>query len=102
MPVLNCYRNYIELKLKSIIEILGLIEDDGSTYDRIHNLKTLWEEAKAGMAKHIDDDVSDDEALRVVEECVMEMHRIDEAGVRFRYPEGFELGSSAEPVGKLV
>ena len=91
MPALNCYRNYIELKLKSIIQILGLIEDDGSTYDRIHNLKTLWQAAKVGMVRHIDDDAGDDEALRVVEECVMEMHRVDEAGVGFRYPEGIDL-----------
>lgn len=107
MPALFCYRNYMELKLKSIIEVLGLIEDDGSTYDRTHNLKILWEVAKSGMATHIDDDAGDDEALLAVEACVMEMHRIDDAGVGFRYPVGIELdqvdlGNLAEVMDKVA
>ena len=91
MPALFCYRNYMELALKSIIEVLRRIDDDGASYPRTHNLKKLWEIARAGMEEHIDDDAGDEEALLAVEACVMEMHRIDEAGVGFRYPVGIDM-----------
>ena len=58
---------------------------------RDHDLRALWEVAKAGMSKHIDDDASDDEALLAVEACVMEMHRMDRTGVEFRYPVGIDM-----------
>lgn len=81
LPILFCYRHYMELRIKDIIEILNMIEDEGEHYSRTHDLKDLWSDLRS----KVEMDEDDQEAFESVEHCVMEFHEVDEKSMNFRY-----------------
>lgn len=85
LPLLFCYRQYIELRLKDIVEKVNIFEEEDDSYERVHDLKKLWAIVKSRARDGIDD--HEYETLKTVEACIMEFHEADRRGVGFRYPE---------------
>jgi len=84
LPILFCYRQYVELKLKEIIEKVHRFEETGDSYRRTHNIGQLWEAVKVDVIKNVADEEA--ESIEVVERCLMEIHELDERGDALRYP----------------
>ena len=84
LPVLFCYRQYIELRLKEVIEKINTFEETGETYKQTHKLSQLWSTLKTIMTIHIEN--KEQQEFDIVEECIMELHNLDEKGIAFRYP----------------
>ncbi|MEQ8228414.1 MAG: hypothetical protein RIA64_10045 [Rhodospirillales bacterium] len=83
-PIIFCYRHYIELTLKDILQnygVLGSLEPNTAT----HDLKSLWHDFRA-LIDQINDSGPDDISSSVVERWVMEFAKIDPSSQVFRYP----------------
>ncbi len=89
LPILFCYRQYIELRLKDIIRLINTFEETGQSFKEIHDLKKLWSSLRASIEEEIDEE--DQEEFDAVEECIMELHRVDRKGTKFRYPDFMEF-----------
>lgn len=85
LPILFCYRQYVELRIKDIIEKTNIFEGSGENYKKIHDLKELWEILKSNSRHSVHENVQ--EAFHAVEDCIMQFHRVDEKGLVFRYPD---------------
>jgi len=83
LPILFCYRHYMELRIKGIIEILNLIAEEGEQYSKTHDLKNLWSDLRA----KVDMDENDLDTFEAAEHCVMEFHEVDRKSESFRYYE---------------
>ncbi|MFH1417471.1 MAG: hypothetical protein ABII12_04195 [Planctomycetota bacterium] len=83
LPMLYCYRHYLELALKHLIEELGSLSRFHSTLDltKTHRLMQLWNAAK-GLASNLFDD---DENDKNVERLLNEFHQFDPSSQTFRY-----------------
>lgn len=84
LPIIFCYRQYIELRLKDIIGLVNTFEESGQSFKCIHDLKKLWLTLRSSIEEEIDE--QDREAFDAVEECIMELHGVDNKGTKFRYP----------------
>jgi hypothetical protein len=81
-PILYCYRHYIEVALKEIVEKHG--QWIGITLSKIdHNLPELWKIfLQIAVAYHND---PSDETVVVVSGCINEFAQVDPGSFAFRY-----------------
>lgn len=84
LPILFCYRQYLELQLKALTQAGGALF--GEDFRRTHDLGILWKPLKTRILSEIIDG-EEREVLAVVEECILEMNVVDQHAQAFRYPE---------------
>jgi hypothetical protein len=83
-PIVFLYRQYLELKIKEIIETTRSLEREGRGYPAHHNLRNLWAEALRLVRKHYGKDTPNE--LANVQSCIDEFHLHDTTSSAFRYP----------------
>ena len=104
-PILFCYRQYVELKLKDITLIINAFNETDEGYQWGHDLQRLWITLISKMDLRIDDDR---QTLAVVDEYITQLSNVDPRGTKFRYldePLPFhqiDLGNLREAMGKLA
>lgn len=79
-PILFNYRHGLELAMKWIVLRFGGEGFQGIEED--HDLWKLWKQCRAIIARFGE---GDEEATKVVEKIVKELHDLDRSGVSFRY-----------------
>ena len=84
LPIIFCYRQYIELRLKDIIGLVNTFEENDQSFEKIHDLEKLWSSLRRNIEEEIDE--QDRESFDAVEECILELHGVDNKGTKFRYP----------------
>jgi hypothetical protein len=81
-PILYCYRHYIELALKDIVEEHGKWVGVG-LHDKDHKLLELWKLfLRIATTYHND---PQDEAALAVSSCIQEFAQVDPGSFAFRY-----------------
>ena len=82
-PILFCYRQYIELKLKHVIHLSNTYFGIAGDPPHIHDLRELWDT----MMPAIKDDIEDEEStiFPIVEKIIMQFHSVDSKSFMFRY-----------------
>jgi len=81
-PILYCYRHYIEVTLKEIVENYG--QSVGITLSkRNHNLPGLWKLFPQIAAAYHND--PSDTAAVAVSDCIHELAQVDSGSFAFRY-----------------
>jgi hypothetical protein len=82
-PIVFCYRHYLELELKYIINNYGrLVGVPPNTED--HDLEELWPAARRVIT--LDRPETADPAIDAVEAAIAEFSKIDPSSFTFRYP----------------
>jgi hypothetical protein len=89
-PILFCYRHYVEISLKEIIEKHGPWVNVVLS-ERNHKLPELWK-LFLQIATAFDNDPSD-EAAAAVSVCIDEFSKYDPMSFAFRYPTYKETGA---------
>ena len=82
-PIVFCYRQYLELKLKAVGQILRVLSAEN--FRKIHDLNKLWEPVREALAAKLDP--SETGPLDAVAACIAEMNSIHPGSVAFGYPE---------------
>ena len=83
-PIVFCYRHYLELTLKSVLQQYGPLGDLTSSWSH-HRLDNLWRDYRALLCV-VGGETSADETTGVVEQCVAKFAKVDPASDAFRYP----------------
>jgi hypothetical protein len=83
-PIVFLYRQYLELKIKEIIETTRCLEREGKGFPPHHNLRSLWAEALRLLRQHYGKDAPAE--LKNVQSCIDEFHLHDATSSAFRYP----------------
>ena len=83
-PIVFCYRHYLELTLKSILQRYGPLGDLTSSWSH-HRLEDLWCDYRT-LLRAVGGETSEDQGTGAVEQCVAEFAKIDPASDAFRYP----------------
>ena len=84
-PIVFCYRHFLELTLKAILEDYGSMGD--VTRKRTHHkLEDLWEDFRT-LLRNLDSDHLQEKATDAVEYCIAEFEKIDPFSDAFRYPD---------------
>jgi len=90
LPLLYCYRHYLELALKDQIDlwsrVSNLKRDD--RLDTEHGLMRLWNEVKRHQSRATSNAEKSDETIASVERCLNEFHQYDPTSQSFRYRRG--------------
>lgn len=84
-PVAFLYRHHLELILKDLVRLgvrLGSLEECDCILGE-HNLHKLWNKTRQLMKEVWSE--SPDDALKGVEQVVLEFHKLDPKGMAFRY-----------------
>lgn len=80
-PIIFCYRQYIELRLKGIIKSTRWLTGKEPRY--VHDLVELWEPLRNELVDEAEGRESDE--LAVVDACIRKLNEVD-PGTAFRYP----------------
>ena len=82
-PIVFCYRQYLELRLKAITE--SIRDFSGEDFRRTHDLLALWKP----IVRHHNEQIGeeDPEAFAAVTACLSEINALDPRASSFRYPE---------------
>lgn len=88
-PIVFCYRHYLELTLKHLIELFLQYEESDETYPEIHDLSKLWNTVKANCYQPAE--LVSDQEIPNVERLILEFHDFDSRSTAFRYAERVEL-----------
>ena len=83
-PIVFCYRHYLELTLKTILQLYGLLGSITSTWSH-HRLEDLWRDFQT-LLRAVGAETPEDQSTEAVERCVAEFAKIDPASDTFRYP----------------
>lgn len=83
-PIVFCYRRYLELTLKAVLQHYGPLGDLTSSWTH-HSLEDLWRDYRS-LLRAVDGGNSEDQGTGAVEQCVAEFAKIDPASDAFRYP----------------
>ncbi len=84
-PILFCYRQYVELRLKEFVVTASDLLDQKLALPTNHNLRGLWQTVRPllqkvwGVSEHDDD-------LASIEDVVEQLSDIDPKSSAFRYP----------------
>ena len=89
-PIVYCYRHYLELMLKHLIELFNQYEETGETFPRTHDLVRLWKIVRDNCYEP--KELVNDEEIPVVEKLIKEFQEFDSKSTAFRYAEIVELG----------
>ncbi len=85
LPVFVLYRHCLELMLKALIRLGGLLEGTGQDFPRTHQLELLWKECRPLLERTFPDGEKAD--TNAVESCIRELAALDPSGEASRYPE---------------
>lgn len=107
LPIVFCYRQYIELRLKALTETIRVFT--GDEFKRTHDLTTLWSPLRERL---LDDGFEEGEqrALAAVDTCIAELNGMDPGATVFRYPTftdakrlnyEIDLGNLKSVIGRL-
>lgn len=96
-PMLFCFRHFVELSLKSLIETYAGLVDVTLSKELLHQheLAKLWTEARRLIEAAESGAGEGDATLDNVERCVRELHEADKRSTLFRYATD-ETGDSVE------
>ena len=83
-PIVFCYRHYLELTLKSVLQQYGPLGDLTSSWTH-HRLEDLWRDYRKLLGA-VGGETSEDQGTGAVEQCVAEFAKIDSTSDAFRYP----------------
>lgn len=83
-PVLFCYRHFLELKLKAMLEQYGSIGNVAPNWSH-HRLEDLWRDFRT-LLRNLDADHPEERGTDAVEQCIAEFAKIDPFSETFRYP----------------
>ena len=96
-PLMYCYRQYLELKMKLVISRIkyraGLEADEYMNYKAMggHNIVTLWRTMEHTTENFVGRDVNVTASEKIgfdqVRSCIEELNQIDPEGDGFRYPD---------------
>ena len=78
-PIVFCYRHFLELTVKAILEEYGKPSDNG------HKLEMLWIDFRKLLCR-LNLEHTGEEDISAVEECIAEFAKIDPLSQTFRYP----------------
>lgn len=84
-PIIFCYRQYVELTLKHIIELMARFDETGARFPHDHSLTRLWRDVKDRQRLERDDVEAND--WQIVERLLLEFDAVDSRSFAFRYPE---------------
>jgi len=85
-PVLFCYRHFLELTLKTILDEYGSMGNVPPVWTH-HRLEDLWIDFRL-LLHNINGDNLQEDGTDAVEECIAEFAKIDPSSATFRYPVG--------------
>lgn len=96
-PMLFCFRHFVELSLKSLIETYASLVGvtPSKKLLRQHDLAKLWTEARRLIEEADSITGEGDSTLGNVERCVRELNEVDKSSTLFRYAKDKE-GDSTE------
>lgn len=106
LPIIFCYRQYVELTLKDIALLVNNVKGNGDSHKQIHNLEDLFVPLKSDLKQFLSED--EQETLEAVEDIVMQFHHIDPDATTFRYLDGcmpfhqIDLGNLRTVVHRLA
>lgn len=83
-PTLFLYRQYIELKLKIVIQALRKLQGVGSEFPKGHNIANLWTDAEKLIIKNFPENSKT--ALIETGRLIQEFSNVDPKSTAFRYP----------------
>ena len=83
-PIIFCYRQFLELTLKEMLEDYGPLTNLEIT-DKHHMLEYLWRDFRE-LIRALNVERADDDSIEAVETCVVEFAKIDPVSQTFRYP----------------
>ena len=83
-PILFLYRQYLELSLKETIGYGYYLDGESKQPPSKHDLKKLWDQAKAYIRKHFPEIPVDE--VENIERLILDFHAIDPTSARSRYP----------------
>jgi HEPN domain-containing protein len=83
-PIAFLYRQYLELKIKYIIDLVRRLEQTGRGYPTHHKLDELWTEAVQLLRQHYGADLPKE--LDNIQCCIDEFQEHDANSMAFRYP----------------
>jgi len=83
-PLVLCWRQYLELRLKHLIMECQRLLDENIELYRTHDLSILWRECRPLLERTTDEDISSD--LDNVGSMIMELQNVDPTSDGFRYP----------------
>lgn len=97
-PILFLYRQYLELKLKSLIrDVRGLLENPGRV-PQTHKIDELWNTCRPLL---LEIEPKGDKELQRIDALITEFSRIDPTSTAFRYPEDRSGGASLPGVSRI-
>lgn len=82
LPILNCYRQAVELALKWLLELHGGIQP-AELADLRHNLVKLWRRCEPLLVSPGD---TADTDIQIARRLIEELHQLDATATAFRYP----------------
>jgi hypothetical protein len=85
-PIVFCYRHFLELTLKGILEEYGAMGNVSPNWTH-HRLEDLWRDFRA-LLRNLDSDNPEEQGTDAVEQCIAEFAKIDPVSETFRYPKG--------------
>ena len=83
-PVVFLYRQYIELRLKELIQEGNQLLDIPEKFPKHHRIDELWKHCRRILEKVWPGGPADD--LEAVEECILQFSEKDHTSMAFRYP----------------
>lgn len=87
-PMLYCFRHFIELSLKAVIEVYcRLLEQEPNiAVEKEHGVMKLWNEAEDLMVEAVPANRDAEQTATNVERCLNELNQVDKDSQLFRYP----------------
>ncbi|WP_219468952.1 hypothetical protein, partial [Nonomuraea rhizosphaerae] len=83
-PFLMCWRHYVEIRLKSLINLVQQGLGNEIDVPGTHNLAKLWEKTESLIAAT--EAFDDDESTRHVRRLILQLHALDPTAQEARYP----------------
>ncbi|MEU1507473.1 hypothetical protein [Kitasatospora sp. NPDC005748] len=83
-PFAMCWRHYVELHLKTLIELASVYLDEPHELLRSHSIEVLWRRARPLLERSFPGD--DQAELDNTERVLFQLHGMDPSSEGFRYP----------------
>lgn len=83
-PIVFCYRHYLELTLKALLQCYGSLGGLTASWSH-HKLEDLWRDYRTVLGT-VGGETSEDQGTDAVAHCVAEFAKIDPTSDAFRYP----------------
>ncbi|MFJ8473860.1 hypothetical protein [Kitasatospora sp. NPDC094011] len=83
-PFVMCWRHYVEIQLKSLIQLASVYLDEPHVLMRSHSIEVLWRRARPLLERSFPGD--DNADLDNAERALLQLHGMDPSSEHFRYP----------------